>query len=438
MPTANGPRTRRRHGSRAAALSAALGLLLVAGLPAEAASLISHGPRTRPWVALTFDDGWGLDRCATIADTLRRRGATATFLINGSVMAQRPARWRAILDGFAVANHGRTHRDMRYLSAAQLRSEIAGDEHTIERILGRPMLHYLRPPYGAVDSEVMRVALGLGYRVLLWDVDSGDTRAGATTGSVLAAATRAGRGSIVLMHCGPSVTPGAVGRIVDRYRARGLELVDLGRMLGYAGVPPPLPPTACRVRNLRTGRTSHRLARAVRDARRGDRLTVSGTCTGSATVRTSISVRGVRIAGSGRPTLDAKLKGRVVSVAPGVELTLRGLLLRRGKSDMGGAIRNAGLLRLRDVAVRDSRARIGGGVDNRPTGRLRLMGSSLIRGNRAAERGGGLRNLGVLVNVDCGPGGNVRGNAPDDCAGPDEPPPSAPPSAAPSDPPGGG
>jgi peptidoglycan/xylan/chitin deacetylase (PgdA/CDA1 family) len=43
---------------------------------------------------------------------------------------------------------------------------------------------------------------------------------------------RAGRGGIVLMHCGPDATAAAVPAIIRWYQSRGYQLVGLGRLLG--------------------------------------------------------------------------------------------------------------------------------------------------------------------------------------------------------------
>ena len=54
----------------------------------------------------------------------------------------------------------------------------------------------------------------------------------ATVSRIIANASRGRNGSVVLMHCGPGVTPPAVGAIIDHYRASGYRLVTVGELLG--------------------------------------------------------------------------------------------------------------------------------------------------------------------------------------------------------------
>lgn len=158
-------------------------------------------------------------------------------------------------------------------------------------------------------------------------------------------------------------------------------------------------PSACRVKNLDTGVTKASLQKAHDAARAGHRLTIRGTCVGITTVRKSLTITGIRTATSGKPFLDAKLNGTVVTVRPGVKLTMRGLTIRNGATDGdGGAILVDGAsLILRDVVVRGSSAAGDGGGIFVDHGTLTLNGSSSIRGNSAGHNGGGVLDWGTLV-----------------------------------------
>lgn len=210
-------------------------LVLILQAPAEAgrAVVIRHGPRWSHGVALTFDDGWGEASCARIARILRRKGVTATFFINGVHLRAQPARWRRILKGFPVANHTVSHANLTTVSAGEVKRQILRDEKVHRMVLGRPLLKVLRPPYGAYNQRVLRIAGRLGYHyVLLWNRTAADTSPAATVRSIVRHTIGAPRGSVILMHCARSVTADALPAVIRSYKRRGIPLIGLDEMFG--------------------------------------------------------------------------------------------------------------------------------------------------------------------------------------------------------------
>ena len=203
---------------------------------------VSAGRPSSGAVALTFDDGYSRSACAAISSTLRSFGVTGTFFVNGLHVAEAPSRWRTILRGHELGNHTRSHRRLTIESDAVVRQQIYQNEGLQERIVGQPMLKLLRPPYGAHDRRVRRLAGELGYLyTVLWSVDSRDWQRSATVRSIIGRATGAPPGSIILMHCGPRETPQALPAIIRHYRSRGIRLVGLATMLG---LPPATRPSS--------------------------------------------------------------------------------------------------------------------------------------------------------------------------------------------------
>lgn len=228
----------RRYGTLLVVLL--LGAMIATSLPASAATagVVTRGKAASGAVALTFDDGWNRAACARIGSTLRSSGAKGTFFINGNHLKSAPATWRRILRGHAVANHTRSHRDLTRETDRVVRKQLRENERLHEQILGRPMLKLVRPPYGAHDRRVRRIAGELGYRnTVLWSVDTQDWRSYATVGSVIRRATGAPAGSIILMHCARDVTAAALPAIVRHYKARGIELAALNEVLWPGGKP---------------------------------------------------------------------------------------------------------------------------------------------------------------------------------------------------------
>jgi len=218
---------------RVALLLAALMVVMAAPVDAASAEVIRSGPRSSGAVALTFDDGWGVGACEQIAKTLRKADAKATFFINGNYMKLDPARWRKILKGMPVANHTRSHRNLAAESELIGRKQIKQNEALHEKILGRRVLKILRPPYGAYDKDVLRLASELGYQhVVLWGTSAADTSSAATVKSIVRRTTGARPGTIILMHCARDITAEALPQIIAHYQDRGIALVGLDEMLG--------------------------------------------------------------------------------------------------------------------------------------------------------------------------------------------------------------
>ena len=212
----------------------ALLALLMAAAPVMAGSavVVRHGLRETKIVALTFDDCWSAKRTAEIVSILEQRGVTATFFPYSQVVKASPDLWRYIARRFPIANHTISHPHLTWLSGSEILREIDGARRQVETVTGQPMVRALRPPYGSYDSRVLRKAYDAGFHyVVLWDVDSGDT-ARLSDSRVRYLASSGRKGSIVLMHGGPAVTPRVLSDVISNYKARGFRFVTVAEMIG--------------------------------------------------------------------------------------------------------------------------------------------------------------------------------------------------------------
>jgi len=197
------------------------------------AKVIRSGPRSSGAVALTFDDGYNAEACAHITATLRATGTTGTFFINGNWLRSDPNRWRRILRGMEVANHTRSHHNLTHVPHRVVRKQIRENEDVHERVLGRPMLKVLRPPYGAYSDRIRRIARELGYKhIMLWSVDTHDWKRSSSPRKIVRRATGAPPGSVILMHCARGATAKALPSIIRHYKRRGIKLAGLSQVLG--------------------------------------------------------------------------------------------------------------------------------------------------------------------------------------------------------------
>lgn len=237
----------------AAAMGMTAALLAGAVLPASARDLdpvIYGGPTTHPTIALTFDDGYAPERCLEIASILDEHGIQATWFPNGINVRRAPDIWRRIARRHPIANHTLTHASLVGLRPKRIKDELLTNERAIERVTGRPMLPILRPTFGAYDDKVVRTAQQLGYRVVMWSLSAADTSPKGTDRGIAQRALRGGPGAIILMHCGPEVTPRILPVVIARYACAGYRFAALDDLLaGSPGVaarvscpPPRLPP----------------------------------------------------------------------------------------------------------------------------------------------------------------------------------------------------
>jgi peptidoglycan/xylan/chitin deacetylase (PgdA/CDA1 family) len=215
---------------------------LVAGSTAgaEEGLLITHGPRQRAQVALTFDvcqtpgRPSGYDRA--LIDLLRREQVPATFFVGGDWLRTHPAEGQELagVEFFELGNHSWSHPDLRRSDAATIDREIAQTESALAQLSGRKSNRLFRLPFGYYDNRVLQAVTKNGLRTIQWDVVSGDpdpkVTAAAMSKQVLG---RVRGGSIVIFHAnGRGLhTAEALPAILAGLKARGLEPVTVSRLL---------------------------------------------------------------------------------------------------------------------------------------------------------------------------------------------------------------
>jgi peptidoglycan-N-acetylglucosamine deacetylase len=168
-----------------------------------------RGPADRPVVALTFDDGPNEPYTGQILDILASHGVKATFFVIGLNAERFPAAVeRAAREGHDIGNHTWDHTVLALKGPRFIGGQIARTSLLIERITGRkPAL--LRTPHGWRNPWVNPVARKHGMRPVAWSLGVWDTdRPGS---EVIVRRTLAGmrNGSVLLLHDGRGVEPGA-------------------------------------------------------------------------------------------------------------------------------------------------------------------------------------------------------------------------------------
>ncbi|WP_157520046.1 polysaccharide deacetylase family protein [Herbidospora daliensis] len=186
-------------------------------------------------VALTFDEGPGpyTDRILTALGSTR-----ATFFLTGTSAAARPDLLRRMArDGHLVGNHSWSHRDLTTMPDNRIYEQLSRTQDVIAQSTGSlPAL--MRPPYGATNPDVAKVAGELKLSVVTWDVDGGD-EGDATPQEICKRVTSAVKpGSIVLLHDLGPATPEAIPLILKELEERGYSFVTVPELYGTRPMQP--------------------------------------------------------------------------------------------------------------------------------------------------------------------------------------------------------
>lgn len=125
-------------------------------------------------IVLTFDDGPHPRTTPKILEILKRRNIKAIFFVLGLQAEKYPHLVKQIHDeGHEIGNHSYSHPNFTQVSRESLVEEITGSNNLIEKITGvRP--RYLRPPYGAINRQVLNIARESGLDIMLWTIDPKD------------------------------------------------------------------------------------------------------------------------------------------------------------------------------------------------------------------------------------------------------------------------
>ena len=203
---------------------------------------------SRPFVALTFDDGPHPELTPQLLDILRQQGVRATFYVIGrNVDAYPEIARRIVAEGHEIANHTYNHPHLTQISAARLDSEITRTTESIQRATGRRPTN-VRPPYGAINPRVEQALLRKhGLDVIMWSVDPLDWRRPGAEVVRQRLVDGAAPGGILLAH---DIHPGTIeampGTISD-LKAKGYGFATVSQLLALQGKtsqPNPVRPAA--------------------------------------------------------------------------------------------------------------------------------------------------------------------------------------------------
>ena len=217
-----------------------IGLMAIGTVYVQVSDMVVKGPiaiagtRTnQKVVALTFDHSWGNKYTPSILETLKQNNLKVTFFIMGPWAVQYPEVAKQIAaDGHEIASHGYRHENYGDMSDDWVRCDIQKAHAQIKEITGVDAV-LIRPPNGHYSQRSLRVTDELGYKTIIWNIDSLDWKNPGRDVIVERVVKRLKPGAIILLHASdtPVQTAEALPILLERIKAQGFEITTVGDLL---------------------------------------------------------------------------------------------------------------------------------------------------------------------------------------------------------------
>ncbi|MDP9800460.1 peptidoglycan/xylan/chitin deacetylase (PgdA/CDA1 family) [Arcanobacterium wilhelmae] len=187
---------------------------------------------TEKAVSLTIDDGPDPRFTPAILDTLKAKGAKATFFVVGTAAEKHPELIRRILaEGHEIANHTYTHPHFDKITPAQAREEIA----QAKRVLAKFGVdaQWVRAPRGATTGATAQVLRNSGMRAAGWTIGVENNKPKGPEGRADRVMDAMFPGAIILAHDGRldrSPTVATIPVLLDKLHDEGYRVVTLSQL----------------------------------------------------------------------------------------------------------------------------------------------------------------------------------------------------------------
>lgn len=182
-------------------------------------------------VSLMVNVYWGTEFIQPMLDIFAENEVKTTFFVGGMWVKDNEDMLKKIHEaGHEIGNHGFFHKDHKKLNYDRNREEIEVTHKLVKKVLGLDMTLFA-PPSGAFGDTTIKVAEELGYKTIMWSLDTIDWRDKDSELIFGRATKKAEGGSLILMHP-TEATVNALGRIIKTLKNKQLTVAPVSEVLG--------------------------------------------------------------------------------------------------------------------------------------------------------------------------------------------------------------
>lgn len=193
---------------------------------------IYRGDETRKVCYLTFDCGYEYGPTSDILDTLKEKNVPSIFFLTGHYVKSEEKLIRRMIDeGHILGNHTVNHKNMTQVTKETFVEELEGLEKLVyDKFPDAQSMLYWRPPQGACNEWVLKLADKMGYHTVMWswayyDYDTENQ----LEPSVALEKAKNGLhpGAVYLFHTESTTNAAILGDLIDWIRGQGYEILPI-------------------------------------------------------------------------------------------------------------------------------------------------------------------------------------------------------------------
>lgn len=188
---------------------------------------------TEKKAALSFDAAWGADDFDRIMEILDKHKVHVTFFMTGGWVESYPDCVKKLVEkGHDLGNHSEHHYDMTTISKDEMKSELMTVHKKVKELTGYEMFLF-RPPYGAYDNNVIKLAYDCNYYPIQWSVDSLDWKDYGVQSIIDTVCNHKALepGAIILCHNGAKYTADALDTMLTNLEEQGYQVVPISELI---------------------------------------------------------------------------------------------------------------------------------------------------------------------------------------------------------------
>lgn len=158
------------------------------------------GTKEEKIMAFACNVDWGNECIPHMLQIFDNYEIKITFFPTGRWAEKNPELLKKIFEkGHEIGNHGYFHKDYNLLNYEDNRKEIEKADIIITEIIGTKA-KYFAPPSGAYNNDTIKAAKDLGYKIIMWSIDTIDWNTKDYTKILERVNKKIHNGAIILMH----------------------------------------------------------------------------------------------------------------------------------------------------------------------------------------------------------------------------------------------